>query len=395
MTAGPLEGIRVLELTHAWAGPYCGMMLADMGAEVIKVESPRQEPEARGGYPYVNNESVIFMMLHRNKKSLTLDLKSEKGKEIFFDLVRTSDVLIQNFRPGVVTKLGLGYDTLKEVNPALIYANLSGYGTTGPKADLPGVNMIALAESGLASTTISEGRAPEPLGYALCDVVASMWTAYGILAAYIRREKTGHGQEVDMSLLEAGVSLMFSPVAQHYHGARNWAAANRRNDGNAPAGFFLTRDGSYVAVFASYPALWQRFIKAMGVEHLAEDPRFATRNARTANSAAMHDILGEIFETNDTSYWVDLLGKAGVPTAPVRTAGQMVEDEQVLARDLIVDQVHPTAGPIRVIGVPVKLSETPGTVRTPAPLLGEHTREIVASLGRADQLETLESEGVI
>ncbi len=198
-----------------------------------------------------------------------------------------------------------------------------------------------------------------------------------------------------MSLLEAGVSLMFSPVAQHYYGAKDWVALNRRNDANAPAGFFKTRDGSYVAVFASYPALWERFIEAMGVQHLANDPRFVSRNKRTANSPVLHEIMGEIFATEDTDHWVELLTKAGVPTAPVRTAGQMVENDQVLARDLIVDQEHPTAGPIRVIGVPVKLSETPGKVRTPAPLLGEHTHEIVASLGHGDELESLEKSGVI
>ncbi|MGZ5702238.1 MAG: CaiB/BaiF CoA transferase family protein, partial [Burkholderiales bacterium] len=205
MTAGALEGVRVLELTHAWAGPYCAMMLGDMGAEVIKIENPRQKTEARGGYPYVANESVIFMMLHRNKKSVTLDLKTSTGREIFLDLVKTADVVIQNFRPGLMKKLRLTYEDLKKINPAIVYASLSGYGNTGPKADWPGVNMIALAECGLAATTISGDNPPVPLGYALCDVVASMWASHGILSAYIRRLKIGKGQEVDMSLLEAGL----------------------------------------------------------------------------------------------------------------------------------------------------------------------------------------------
>lgn len=395
MSSGPLEGVRVLELTHAWAGPYCGMMLGDMGAEVIKIESPRQESEARGGYPYVGEESVIFMMLHRNKKSLTLDLKNPEGKEIFFDLVRSADILIQNFRPGVMKKLGLTYAKLKEINPALIYASLSGFGNTGPKAELPGVNMIALAASGLASTTIFDNRPPVPLGYALCDVVASMWASHGILSAYVRRLKTGKGQEVDVSLLEAGISLMFSPVAMHYHVSGGWSEKSSRNDGNAPSGFFPTSDGTYLTVFASYPALWDRFVEAMGLQRLADDPRFRTRELRTSNAGELHRILAEIFLTEPTDHWVDALVKAGVPAAPVNSVGKMVADDQVVAREMIVEQEHPTAGTIRVVGVPVKLSDTPGAVRSPAPLLGEHTAEILNGLGHADKVDDLKRRNVV
>ncbi len=395
MPAGALEGVRAIELTHAWAGPYCGMMLADMGAEVIKIESPRQEPEARGGYPYVANESVIFMMLHRNKKSVTLDLKQPEGKAIFIDLVRSADILIQNFRPGVMEKLGLTYAELNAVNPALVYASLSGFGNTGPKAGLPGVNMIALAASGLASTTIFDDRPPVPLGYALCDIVAAMWASHGILSAYVRRLKTGKGQEVETSLVEAGVSLMFSPVAMHYHVKGDWSALNSRNDGNAPSGFFMCSDNTYVTVFASYPALWDRFVELMGLQHLAKDQRFSTRDQRTTNAAELHKILAGIFLTQPTDHWVELLVKGGVPASPVNNVGRMVEDEQILARQMIVEQQHPTAGTIRVVGVPVKLSETPGAVRTPAPLLGEHTEEILSGLGHGGKLESLRRDGVI
>lgn len=394
-STGPLEGVRVIELTHAWAGPYCGMMLADMGAEVIKLENPRQEPEARGGYPYVGDESVIFMMLHRNKKSLTLDLKQADGKAIFFDLVRTSDIIIQNFRPGTVEKLGIAYSDLKRVNPAIVYASISGFGNSGPKADFPGVNMIALAESGLASTTVAGNRPPVPLGYALCDVVASMWASHGILSAYVRRLKTGFGQEVDTSLLEAGVSLMVSPVAMHYHARGEGAQQASRNDANAPSGFFLSSDGSYVAVFASYPALWDRFVESMGMQHLAKEDRFATRDQRTSNARELHKLLADVFLTNTTDHWVQLLVAAGVPAARVNTVGQMIADEQVIARKMIVDQEHPRAGTIRVVGVPVKLSDTPGEVRTPAPLLGEHTAEIIRELGHGERLEKLKQSGIV
>lgn len=395
MATGPLEGVRVLELTHAWAGPYCGMMLGDMGAEVIKIESPRQEPEARGGFPYIGDESVIFMMLHRNKKSLTLDLKQPEGIAIFTDLLRSADVLIQNFRPGVMERLGLSYEKLREINPALVYASLSGYGNTGPKAAFAGVNMIALAESGLASTTIFDGRAPVPLGYALCDVVASMWASTGILSAYVRRLKTGEGQRVDTSLVEAGISLMFSPVAMHECAKDTWMAQNSRTDGNAPSGFFLTADGRYVSVFASYPALWDRFVAAMELQHLAEDPRFRTRENRTANANELHTILKDLFLAEPCDHWVKVLLKAGVPVAPVNDVGHMMRDEQVIARDMIVEQEHPKAGKINVVGIPVKLSDTPGSVRTPAPLLGEHTDEIIAELGYGDKLIELKRAGVV
>lgn len=395
MSDGALDGVRVIELTHAWAGPYCGMMLGDMGAEVIKVENPRQKTEARGGYPYVNGESVLFMMLHRNKKSVTIDLKQPAGKEVFIDLVRTADILIQNFRPGLMDKLGLTYDALKIVNPALVYASLSGYGNTGPRSMLAGVNMIALAESGLAASTIIDDLPPVPMGYALCDVVASMWASHGIQSAYIRRLKTGRGQHVDMSLLEAGISLMASPIAQHFHVKGDWLAQTGRNDANAPSGFFRCSDGAYVTVFASYPALWERFVDAMDVRYLAEDPRFATRDARTAHADALHDIIAPLYRAHPVRYWVDLLVKAGVPASQVNNVGEMVVDEQVSAREMIVKQQHPTAGEINVIGVPVKLSETPGSVRTPAPLLGEHTAEILSALGYADRLSALRQDGVI
>jgi len=395
MTAGALEGVRVIELTHAWAGPYCAMMLGDMGAEVIKIENPRQKTEARGGYPYVANESVIFLMLHRNKKSVTLDLKSPTGREILLDLVKTADIVIQNFRPGLMKKLRLTYDDLKKVNPRLIYASLSGYGNTGPKAEWPGVNMIALAESGLAATTIEGDNPPVPLGYALCDVVASMWASTGILSAYVRALKTGRGQEVDMSLLEAGLSLMMSPVAQHFHVKGDWVAQTGHTDSNAPSGFFRCSDGLFLTVFASYPALWDRFVEVMNLQHLKKDERFATRDARTVNARGLHDIIAPIYAQKPVDYWVELLVNAGVPAAPVNTVDRMIEDKQVIAREMIVKQQHPTAGEISVVGVPVKLSETPGSVRTPAPLLGQHTNEVLAALGYGEQLESLKKQGVV
>ena len=234
-----------------------------------------------------------------------------------------------------------------------------------------------------------------PLGSALCDVVASLWASTGILSAYTHRLKTGQGQHVDMSLVEAGVSLMFSPVAMHDHVEREKSTQSSRTDGNAPSGFFMTSDGSYVTVFASYPALWDRFVKAMHLEHLAEDARFKSRDKRTANAGDLHRILAEIFLTAPTEHWVDLLVGAGVPAARVNDVAHMVQDPQIIARNMIVEQEHPTAGKIRVVGVPVKLSETPGGVRTPAPLIGQHTDEVIGGLGHGERLAALREQGVI
>jgi len=390
---GPLSGMRVIELTHAWAGPYCGMMLGDLGAEVIKIENPRQEPEARGGYPYIGGESVIFMMLHRNKKSVTLDLKSEDGRAIFLDLIKDADAIIQNFRPGVMEKLGLTYERMKKVNPALIYATLSGYGSSGPKAGLAGVNMIALAESGLASTTIHDGSPPVPLGYALCDIVAAMWTSHAILAAYVHRMKTGEGQQIDMSLLEAGISLMYSPLAMNDHAGGNWQRTSR-TDGNAPSGFFQGGDGAWFTVFASYPALWDRFVGVVKVG-LENDPRFSTRDKRTSSAVELHKVIGDEFRKESADFWVERFQKAGVPAAKVNSVREVAEDAHVNARHMVVEQEHPTAGALRLFGVPAKFSETPGEIRTPSPSLGQHTLEVLDRLGYGARAEDLRSKGVV
>ena len=306
------------------AGPYCGMMLGDMGAEVIKIENPRQKTEARGGYPYVANESVIFLMLHRNKKSVTLDLKNPVGARDPARSRQDRGHVDPELPTGLMKKLEATYDELREVNPALIYGSLSGYGNTGPKADWPGVNMIALAESGLAATTIDGDNPPIPLGYAFAMSSPRCGRAPESCSAYVRRLKTGKGQEVDMSLLEAGLSLMMSPVAQHFHVKGDWVAQTGHTDSNAPSGFFRCSDGLFLTVFASYPALWDRFVEVMNLQHLKTDDRFATRDARTVNARALHDIIAPIYAQKPVDYWVELLVKAGVQddvdVLPARTS---------------------------------------------------------------------------
>lgn len=390
---GPLDGVKVLELSLGWAGPYCGMMLADMGADVIKVERPDQDPEARGGYPYVGAESAPFLFLHKNKRSLTIDLKQEASRVAFVKLVAESDVVIQNFRPGVMERLGLGYEALREVNPRLVYATISAYGATGPYAHMPGLNMTAQAVSGLTATNRSEDGRPRPLVAALCDNVAGMWAAYGIMCALRQVQITGIGQEVDTSLFEAGLGLGYGPMTMHFYGQAAGGAANP--DVNAPSTCFKTLDGEYVAVFASYPALWDRFLEAIGDHELGANPKFDTRDSRTANAAELHEAVEELFLTESSHHWVALLEKAGVPVAKVGDIGDAIRHPQAQARDMVVHKTHPVAGVMPLPGVPVKLSSTPGSVRTAAPLLGQHTQEVLRSVLSADEFAALEAQHAV
>ena len=390
----PLAGVRVIELTLAWAGPLCGMMLADMGAEVIKVEAPDQKTEARGGFPYTNGESVIFMMTHRNKKSVTLDIKSPKGKAIFLDLIRTADVLIQNMRPGSLKRLGLGYEDLKAINPKLIYTSVSGYGRKGPDAGRAGVDQVAIAATGLAATTMLDPvTTPVALGTPVCDYMAAMWACHGTLCAYIARGKTGKGQMVDASLLEAGLSLMIGPTAMHFHhpgytGYQTWI--------NGPSEFILAGDNRYVSVFASYPALWERFVNALQRSELSDNPLFKTRDQRTKNVNELRKVVRAIFAEQPAQHWIKLLGDSGVPVSLVNTIGEALEQPQVKALGLVQCHEHPTAGPIHLLDVPVTLSETPGGIRSSAPLLGEHTAQVLGQLGLSEgELRELQSSAVI
>jgi crotonobetainyl-CoA:carnitine CoA-transferase CaiB-like acyl-CoA transferase len=370
------------------------MMLADMGAEVLKIESPEQQTESRGGFPYAGGESVIFMMTHRNKKSVTIDIKNTRGYEIFLDLVRTADVLIQNMRPGSLERLGLGYDNLKEINPRLIYTSVSGYGHKGPDASRASVDQVAIAATGLAATTMSDPAGmPVALGTPVCDFTAAMWACHGTLCAYIARGKTGSGQAVDASLFEAGLSLMIGPIAMqfHYPDYTGYFTAL-----NGPSEFILAGDNRYVSVFASYPALWERFVNALQDSSITDNPLFKTRDQRTKNAKELHRVVKAIFERQPAQHWVKLLSEAGVPVSVVNTIGEALEDPQVAALGLIHEQEHPTAGLIRLLNVPVTLSQTPGGIRTPAPLLGEHTEQVLGELGIAEsELRDLRVNAVI
>lgn len=392
-SARPLDGVQVLELTHAWAGPYTGMMLADMGADVVKIEKPDQDPEARGGYPYVDQESLPFILLHRNKKSVTLDLKSERGREILLRMVADADVLVENFRPGTLERLGLAYERLSAANPRIIVASISGFGGDG-SARLPGVNMVAQAVNGMAATTMTDGAPPAPLGTALCDILAGMWTAYGIVCALIERQATGKGQQVGCSLVQAGLSIMHANLAVSLFARQDTASADRK-DINAPSGFYRTSDDRYVAIFASYPKLWTALVEALDLAELAADERFATRRARTTNARELRDVLEPLIASKPLGHWLATLQEAGVPVAPLMDLADAMRSGEDYIWDLIQVVPHRSSGAMPLLRSPVTLSRTPAAITHAAPLLGEHTDEELTRLGMDAELAALRATGVI
>ena len=375
---GALQGLRAVELTHAWAGPYCGMMLADMGADVIRVQKPELDKGSRGGYPYSAGESVPSMMLNRGKRSVALDLTRPDGYEAFVKLIASADILVTNFRPDAIRRLRADYDTVSAINPRLVYASISAFAPRSARWRDGGVNMTAQAITGLAWLN---GAEPRPLGTALTDMVAGMWTAYGVLCAVIERERTGRGQSVRGSLVQAGLSLMHSSFAMHLYAAGAQDSDGRRFDGNAPSGYFPTADGQYVAVFASYPALWQKFVSVMGLEELAKDPRYQDRDVRTRNARQLHEDLKPIFAEKQLDYWLETLLAAGIPVAPVNSIPQVLADIDSMSPGLMQVTRHPVAGTLPVIGVPVELSRTPGVAGASTPGLGDDNGDILSELG--------------
>jgi crotonobetainyl-CoA:carnitine CoA-transferase CaiB-like acyl-CoA transferase len=303
-------------------------------------------------------------------------------------------VVVQNMRPGALDQLGLSYAQVRDINPGIIYASLSGFGGYGPRAGLAGVNIVAQAASGLSGTTMYGGRPPGPLGTALCDIVAAIWCSTAILAALRERDRTGWGQYIDASLFEAGISLMMSPIAMQMF-ATDAAKRMGRVDGNAPSGWFETSDERYIAIFASYPATWLRFIKALGMQELAADPRFAERGTRTQHSSELHAIVAEKLRTRSADEWLDVLKQADVPAALVSTVGEVIEDPQVIVRHLVQTVDHPSAGQVPLVRLPLFLSTSAVPPLSRPPLLGEHTDDILTALGRADDAEELRSSGVV
>ena len=374
----PLAGLRVLDLTRVLAGPYCTMMLADMGADVVKVERPGSGDDTRGyGPPFVGGESTYFMSVNRNKRGMTLDLKHERGLEILRDLLETADIVVENFRPGLMESFGYGYEAAREINPRLIYCSISGYGGTGPDAALPGYDLIIQGEGGIASLTGDPDGPPFKVGTSQADIVTGMMACQGILLALIARDRTGRGQKVDIGMLDCQVALLTYQAGIYFATGESPTRMGNRHPSIVPYETFRCRDG-YLNVACGNESIWRRFCGAAGLDELPDDPRFHTNADRVKHADDLRAVLGPAMAERKTEEWIEAFRSAGVPAGRIATVRDVCEHPQVMARDMVVELEHPEAGAIRVTGVPVKLSDTPGAVDSPPPVLGQHTDGILS-----------------
>ncbi len=388
---GPLADLKVVELAHIMAGPVSGRMLADMGADVIKVERvPHGDPTRGFVPPVIDGESAAFMMLNRNKRGIAVDLKHEEGKEILRRLLADAHVVIENYRKGTMERLGFGYDRLAAENAGLIYCEISGFGRTGPYADLGGFDLVTQGYSGLMSITgEGPGRPPVKCGAPITDITAGLLAAMGVLAAVIERQRTGKGQRVDTSLFEAGITQTFWQSAIALATGVSPGPLGSAHPLAAPYEAFETADG-WLTLGASNETTWLRLPAVLDRPDLLEDPRFTLNKDRMAHREALAAELSGEFKRRTTDDWLERLAAAGVPAGPVLSVGEMLEHAQTRAREMVVEAEHSTLGSVATIGFPVKFSDTPATVRSGAPTLGEHTREVLGELGYdAAQIDAL------
>jgi crotonobetainyl-CoA:carnitine CoA-transferase CaiB-like acyl-CoA transferase len=394
--SGPLAGMRVLELAQIMAGPTCGMMLADMGADVIKVEKLPGGDDSRGyREPRVNGVSAPFMILNRNKRGIALNLKHPQGKEILLRMVKDADVLTENYRRGTLEKLGLGYDVLSKVNPGLIYCSVSGYGRDGPYGDKGGFDLIAQGFSGLMSVTGEPGRPPVKTGNSIADINAGILATVGIAAAYAHKLKTGRGQVVDTSLMEAALQQTYWHAAIYFATGESVGPTGSAHLLTAPYQAFRAADG-WINIGGANQANWERIAEVLGHPEWRDDPRFATNTARMQNLDALTTMMNAVLATRSKAEWIAVFDAAGVPVGPVNTIGEALSHPQTLARKMVVDLEHPQAGPTKALGCPIHFSETPTQITRPAPMLGEHSRELLKEYGYSDaEIDGFLADGVI
>jgi crotonobetainyl-CoA:carnitine CoA-transferase CaiB-like acyl-CoA transferase len=387
--------MKVIELAHVMAGPVCGLMLADMGAEVIKVEKPTGDDTRRAVPPELGGESASYMMVNRNKRGIALNLKDPQAVEILKRMLATADVVLENYRKGTMERLGLGYEELRRDNPGLIYGEISGFGRTGPYADRGGFDLIAQGMSGLMSITgEGPGRPPVKVGPPVSDITAGILLAMGISAAYARRLQTGEGQKVDTSLFEAAITHTYWQSAIALATGTSPGPMGSAHPLNAPYQAFQTADG-WINIGAANQTNWERLAQLIGAPELNDDPRFSVNTGRMANLEALTEILNAVFRQKSTGEWLELLEDGGFPAGPVLSITEMHADPQTRARDMVVATDHPVAGRVETLGLPVKFDATPGGIRCPAPTLGQHTREVLAEYGYdAVEIEAFLAAGV-
>ncbi|MDP3166566.1 MAG: CoA transferase [Hydrogenophaga sp.] len=393
---GPLAGLRVLEVTQIMSGPTCGLLLADMGADVIKIEKIPGGDDARGYRdPQVGGVSAPFMMMNRNKRGLALNLKSPKGRELLLRMVKNADVLVENFRGGTMDKLGLGYEALKAENPGLIYCAITGYGRTGPYADKGGFDLIAQGFAGLMSITGEAGRPPAKSGSAVSDMNAGILAALGILAAYIHKLKTGEGQVVDTSLSDAALQQTYWHAAVWFATQRSPEPTGSAHILTAPYQAFEASDG-WINIGGANQTNWERICDVLGHPEWRGDARFATNSERMAHLDVLVGLMNAVVRTRTREHWQAAFDAAGVPAGPVHTIGEALSHPQTVARGMVVEVEHPQAGATRAIGCPIHFSASPDRSSTPAPLLGQHTREVLREFDLPEEeIDALVAEGVI
>ena len=394
--AGPLSGIKVLDLTRVLAGPYATMLLGDLGAEVIKIEQPGTGDESRNFGPFKNGFSLYFMSVNRGKRSITLNLKSERGRAIFKQLLTDTDVVVENLRPGAMKKLGLDYDTLKAAHPSLIYAACSGFGQTGPYAQQGAYDMIIQGMGGIISITGEPDGPPVRVGTSISDITAALFTTIGILSALHHRHQTGKGQCVDVAMLDSLVAVLENAVVRYFATGEAPKPLGARHPAITPFEAFASADG-HVIIALGNDTLWAKFCEHVNRQDLISDERFRTNADRTENHGELFPILSKVMSQRTTDDWMDALGKIGVPCGPINTMDKVVSHPQVQAREMITRVAHQITGEVEVPGVPIKFSDTPGNVDAPAPSLGEQTTEVLMDVLKMHpaEVERLRQDGVI
>ena len=381
----PLDDLVVVDLSRILSGPVCTMLLADMGAHVIKVEPPPAGDDSRQwGPPFIDNISTYFLSVNRNKKSIGLNLKTEAARQVLWKLIDGADVLVENFRPGVLGKLGFGYEAVAARSPRVVYCSISGFGQTGPYRDRPGYDVIAQGESGMMDLTGYPDGPPTKLGASLADVVAGLYAINGILLALLARHKTGKGQHVDVSLLDGMVSTLTYQALIYLSTGRSPKRLGRRHPSIVPYEGFQAKDG-FVNIAVTNQKQWEHFCRIIGLPDLANNPRFDTMKARLTNYEELRPMLDGIISKMTRAEVIALMDGVGIPAGPINTVAEILEDPHIQAREMVIELTHPEYGPFRSLGIPIKLSDTPGVAQSAPPRFGEHNREVLSKLGYTEE----------
>jgi len=392
----PLAGVRVIDFTRILAGPFGSMFLGDMGAEVIKIEEPGKGDDTRGWPPFAGGEATYFLSVNRSKKSLTLNMKAAEGQAILAKLIAKADVVLENFRPGTMERLGFGYERLRQANPRLVYCSISGFGESGPEASRPGYDLIVQGESGVMDITGFPDGPPVKVGNSIADLVAGMAAVQGITLALLARERTGKGQKVEIGMLDVMASLLTYQAGLYWNAGGRPARRGNQHPSIVPYEVFRARD-AYLTLGVANNSLWEKTCRALGREDLARDPRFDTEANRVTHRDTLIPMLNDLFSARPAEEWLVRLDQAGVPAGKIKSVAEVCESEHLKARGMVVKLPHPKAGAITVMGVPVRLHDTPGAATVPPPLLGQHTEEILTRLLRIPkaEVEKLRAAGAV